>query len=194
MKRKIFQPIVLSALLSVIFVLPAFANPWGARDFGRDKEGPQLRNKHEWMIKQLGLTEEQQKQIREHHREQSEQQQALREQTKAKHRELAEELQKTDINESRVGQLAAELTTLAGQRIDARIQGILTMKNILTPEQFAQFQEKVKEFRNKHKSRSFGHIRKKRQGGRTYGSSQKAPAEQGDSPLPPPPPPDDEIW
>ncbi len=195
MKTKNLQIVAVASLLVLACAGQASAWSWRGRSPDKARQDYKRGDKHEWMVEQLGLTEDQQEKMREHRRAQEEQQKALREATKAKHKELAEELQKTEMNEGRIRQLADQLKDLSGQKIDARINGILTMRDILTPEQFAQFREKVKEFRGKRRDRAQDHRRpegkRRRPGDRDRGGP---PDEYGSPPsddMPPPPPPDD---
>jgi len=188
MKTEKIQRVVLASLLVFLWAGPALAWSWRGRGPEEDRQHKRG-DKHEWMVKQLGLTEEQQEQMREHRREQMERQRALWEETRAKREELADELQKTKINEARIRELADQLKDLAGQGIDSRIEGILTMKSILTPEQFEQFHEKVKEFREKGKRHGPRSRKGERRGCKNCGPDSDQPPDAYA-----PPPPEDEGW
>lgn len=105
------------------------------------------------MAEELGLSDEQRaalKANREAHRDEVKD---LRDKIKAKHKELAQALKAADVSRESVQGIVAELKDLQGQTIEARINGIFEVKEILTPEQFAQFQEKAEGFMEKRRER-----------------------------------------
>ncbi|MFH1594028.1 MAG: Spy/CpxP family protein refolding chaperone [Candidatus Omnitrophota bacterium] len=96
------------------------------------------------IIKKLGLTTEQSAAIESHKTDHRAKMQEAKEALKTKKRELHNELEKPDMDEAKVNTLAAEVKALSGQQIDLSVRGILAMKAILTPEQFAKLQSEVK--------------------------------------------------
>jgi Spy/CpxP family protein refolding chaperone len=58
---------------------------------------------------------------------------------------LRDELNKPGSDMAVVKKLAGELKNLQARQVDARVEGILDMKKVLTPEQFKAFQEKTKQ-------------------------------------------------
>ncbi len=130
-----------------MFSAPVFAWQKGNGREGRHQE------KFQRMVQELNLSEEQQVRMKEQRQQHREQQQALRQQVKQKREELRQELEKPEIDPAHIQQISIELKELMGQKIDQQIQGILTTKEILTPEQFVQFQEKVKKFRHKQEGK-----------------------------------------
>ena len=66
-----------------------------------------------------------------------------------KQKELGEELESETTNRSKINALAADLKEIQGRMIDLRIDSVLAVKEILTPEQYKKFSEGVKTMRGK---------------------------------------------
>ncbi len=96
--------------------------------------------------KELGLTAEQQVQIKEQRAQQQKESLAARENLKAKNQELKQELEKSVIDEAKVNSLISQITALRDQQLKSHVGSVIAMKKILTPEQ----QEKMK---SKHQER-----------------------------------------
>jgi len=93
------------------------------------------------MHKQLGLTADQEKQLEEHKTAHKNGMNLLYENIKTKRKELAEELQNEELDMEKLMKIHAELKVLNGQKEDSRLESILEVREILTPEQFATFIE-----------------------------------------------------
>ena len=98
------------------------------------------------MYKKLGLTPEQDKKLKDHRDGHRSQMETLHKEIKVKRKLLGEELQKTDFDMSKVQQVHDELKSLKARMEDNRLEGILEVRKILTPEQFSKFM-KLKEDR-----------------------------------------------
>lgn len=106
------------------------AGYWHERQGG--KEGP---------FKELNLTAEQKEKLKGHKEAQKESSRALREQIKAKMQALHAEIGKPTVDRAQINALVAEINNLKGQLFAQHTEGILAMKEILTPEQFAKMQK-----------------------------------------------------
>jgi len=115
-------------------------SPQDQKRSGFDKE-----KMSEKMVEQLDLTEEQKGLIKQHQASHREKMKSLMETLKEKKTRLRQELEKTDINKKRLTTLVNEIKPLLGRQLDMRVEGILAMKEILTPEQFQKFQELIKQ-------------------------------------------------
>ncbi|MFA6379209.1 MAG: periplasmic heavy metal sensor [Candidatus Omnitrophota bacterium] len=140
MNRK--KAVVVGVLaLSIFFVWVQLAQAQGKG------EGPYVngRGPSEEMIqkmdKELGITPEQSAQLKAHRTEHREKMKVIKESTKQKKDQLKAELEKPEVDQGVVKQIATELKNLQAQLIDMRIDGILFVKSILTPEQFEKFKE-----------------------------------------------------
>lgn len=101
------------------------------------------------LVKELGLSSEQQEKIRKQRIEQMEQRKKLRGRLRSKKLELKQELDKKDVDKKKVYALVAEIESLMGDQLEQRVEKILSMKRILTPEQFEKFQQKTESFKGR---------------------------------------------
>ncbi|MDD5347787.1 MAG: periplasmic heavy metal sensor [Candidatus Omnitrophica bacterium] len=69
----------------------------------------------------------------------------LRELMLAKRQELNAEFQKETLDKRKLNAVASDIKKISGQLLDLRIQGVVFLKETLTAEQFARFQEKMKQ-------------------------------------------------
>jgi Spy/CpxP family protein refolding chaperone len=102
----------------------------GGRGNGGHKEG-----KGEF-YKELNLTDQQRQQIEANRARTKEASKALRETMKAKRDDLKAELDKPTVDMNRVNAITADIKALTGRMIDQKVANILSLKSILTPEQF----------------------------------------------------------
>jgi len=104
------------------------------------ERGGRYKEKRGAITRELGLTAEQDKLLKDakeaHRAEMAELFQAL----KAKRQELKSALVKPGVTRQQVEPIAAEIKTLQSQMVDRRIDGILKVKGILSPEQFQKLQ------------------------------------------------------
>ena len=91
------------------------------------------------MYKKLNLTPGQDKQLKDHRNRHRSQMETLYKEIKVKREQLGEELQKTEFDMSKVQQVHDELKSLKAGMEDNRLEGILEVRKILTPEQFSKF-------------------------------------------------------
>jgi Spy/CpxP family protein refolding chaperone len=95
---------------------------------------------------QLNLSTEQDRQLRVHRNQHEKQKEELNERIRSKKEELKQELQKQELRMKKINQLHAELKLLLGQREDRRLEGILEVRKILTPEQLKKFLELIERY------------------------------------------------
>lgn len=120
-----------------------------------DKGGPEGPGYHkakaEGFFKNLNLTPEQKAKIDAQREAQKEKNKAVRDQLKVKMQALHEEISKPATDRAKLDSLIAEVNILKGQLFVQHIEGVLGMKEVLTPEQFAKMQEHFKEYgKGKH--------------------------------------------
>ena len=94
------------------------------------------------ITKTLALTPGQKEQIEKQRSMNMQNWNKLREEFGAKRLELKQELEKTKVDMNRIHAIIAEMKTLQGEQLELRVNNILAMKQILTPEQFRKLQEK----------------------------------------------------
>jgi len=107
-----------------------------------EKEGvrPEAReSRMEEINRQLHLSPEQDRQLQAQRNRHEKQKEELNERIRVKKEELKQELEKQELCMEKVNQLHAELKVLLGQREDHRLEHILEIRNILTPEQLKKF-------------------------------------------------------
>ena len=125
------------------------------------------------ILKELNLTPEQQKKLEENRTAQRQETMKLRTTIREKEEQLHTALKSPTVNQAAVQPLLNEIKALQGQLIDLRIKGIMAVKGILTPEQFAKFQQVMEEHRGNKRERFQG-LREKRK--EPTGTENEAPA------------------
>lgn len=139
---KISAPCLRCASLAVMsFVLASSA-------FAQLPDADQAKKTRKWeakfseIVRELKLTEEQQKAMAQQHSRERVRSLELRQKMRTVRDQITAELNKEATDTAKVNALVADLKALTGQRIEHQIQGILELKKILTPEQFASLNEK----------------------------------------------------
>ncbi len=170
MNMKFKQTVVGAGAIALVFSACAvYAQPFGragektkGHGEGWQKESLEHREKMmDKLTKELNLTPEQQQQIKKQRNQQKEKSKALRGELREKRFELKEELEKQDINKGKIYLLVAEIEGLMGDQLEQRVEGVLAMREILTPEQLEKFNEKMKEKLEERKEKMRGEKGKK---------------------------------
>ena len=104
-------------------------------------ENPEAR--HEQLYKDLNVTEGQKKLLEENKSKHREQMKAMFNDIKEKRALVRQELQKDQLNMEKIRQINGELKSLQAQMLDYRLERILEVRKILTPEQFKKFISKI---------------------------------------------------
>lgn len=131
---------------------------------------PQGRRQEKPILKVLGLTPEQQKSLEANRQAQRQEMVRVVGALKVQKDSLEQALKDYSVTRAGVEPIVTTIKSLQAQLIDQRINGIFTVKEILTPEQFAKFQEIVAHKGRKMQRPAFG-----RQKNRMYG-----PGNQGE--------------
>ena len=123
--------------------------------YGQEQEGFKQHSEAQdgKIIKELNLTPEQQKNLKENRKNQREEMQKGRAEIKEKHLKLKEALKNPDVTKAAVEPLLNEIKLLQSQLIDRRINGIFAVKEILTKEQFIKFLKLMEKQQEKRKER-----------------------------------------
>lgn len=108
------------------------------------------------MIDKLDLSGEQREQLKTHLDQKKARTETLREALKATHKALREELGSYDSDEGAIKNTVAELKAINAQMLDLKVDNVLAMKKILTPEQFQKMKELRKERRNQKTEKMHG--------------------------------------
>lgn len=142
----------LSKQMMVVIVIAAglvFSGRAYAKMFEEDQGRPN-KGKADQIIQQLHLTPQQEAQIKQLQTVNRKKAKELFRRLREKRIELAEELDKPRSNYARIEALILELKQLQGRLIEHRVNDILKMKEILTPEQYQKFNETLKNMRLRH--------------------------------------------
>ena len=135
--KKIMRKTCWSLLLAAGLILPACAQD----EAGGAKPEMDNESRREEMAKKLNLNAEQKEKMnamrQDHKKQMAELQQAMQ----AKRAKLRDELNNPSATRESVSPLANEIKVLMAKMVDLRIEGVLGMKSILTPEQFSQLQQ-----------------------------------------------------
>lgn len=146
---RILSMLVIGALVAAAPL--AYAGP------GPDKEGRSKEWKEKWEAKrqklyeQLQLTDEQKKALDENKKQSRENRKSAAKAMKDNMDLIRQELQKPELDMARITQIQNELKASQIRMLDARLDGILAARKILTPEQFSKFMEKMEKSRKHYK-------------------------------------------
>jgi len=134
-------------ILAAIALGLVFSGTANAKMF-EEAEGRPNKDKRNQVIQQLNLTPQQEAQINQLQRLNRQKAKELFLRLNEKRRELADELDKARTSPIKIRALIAELKDIQGRLIEQRVDDVLKMKEILTPEQYQKFSETLK---NMHK-------------------------------------------
>lgn len=146
MKRLAMMIAVLGAAL--VLSSPAVYAAWAPsqKDAVKTKEVKEKwEAKRQELYKKLDLTDDQKKALEENKNQNREQTKALFQSIKDKKEQMRQELQSGQLNMDKINQLQNELKASQAQMLDSRLQGILEIRKILTPDQFKKFMAHMEE-------------------------------------------------
>ena len=142
-------------ILSGVLLLPVSQVQAGENGkMGMDKKAWQ--EKVEKMYDQLELNEQQREALKAQKVKHREEQKAMREKLQAKREALREELQKEAFDKKKVKALNEDVKNIQNQMSDQRLESVIGVREILTPEQFSKFNEKKEEHWKKREERRDG--------------------------------------
>lgn len=151
MKRSSRMMVTVWVLAMAVVVSPAcFAAEQTAQVAPTDKVGQESEKGakgavKEDMLKDLNLTPEQREQLKAHREANRQAMNALRDELKAKRAELRQEISRAETDMAKLEQIKAAMKDLSGRQVDQRIDSVLSLKKILTPEQFQKMNAKMEE-------------------------------------------------
>lgn len=144
------QLAVLFGLVMGVFLLSA-TNVFANEEQGFKKEG----HRKEWqakriqMFEKLGLTEEQKQALKAHKENHRDEMKALRGQIKEKRKAFHQALEDPEADDNAITAANNAIKALTNNLADHRLNSILEIRKILTPEQFQKFNEIKKEHKGK---------------------------------------------
>ena len=151
-RKNIVVLLLIAAMLalssSVVCAYPKDNPPPQKKAFwGKGEKGRQA------LYKDLNLTDEQKRLLEENRKNRKEEARAMFENMKQKRSLMKEELQKENLDMTKISGINNELKELQAKMLDHRLNGILEVRKILTPEQFRKFLAKSGERRGHLKNR-----------------------------------------
>ena len=142
-------PVLVGLSASIIYA--ASPNPAAKQEEAFIKK---IDAKRQEIFNDLGLTDGQRKLLEENKNKHREETKVLFTQLRQKMTLLRQELEKSELNMQAIYQINNEVKQLQAQMLDNRLERILKVRKILTPEQFKKFEDKMNErmehFKNKH--------------------------------------------
>ena len=142
-------PVLVGLSASIIYA--ASPNPAAKQEEAFIKK---IDAKRQEIFNDLGLTDGQRKLLEENKNKHREETKVLFTQLRQKMTLLRQELEKSELNMQAIYYINNEVKQLQVQMLDNRLERILKVRKILTPEQFKKFEDKMNErmehFKNKH--------------------------------------------
>jgi Spy/CpxP family protein refolding chaperone len=147
MLRKIkFLGLILASTFALTTPMMVYADDSdGNKDNTHQAEGWHHGGHDKMMAKILNLTDDQQKQLKENWKKQKEAMKGVFGQMKTAKEAFDAEIVKASPDMSKISTIQNQIKTLQSQMLDNRLNGILEVKKILTPEQFAGYMALKKE-------------------------------------------------
>ena len=118
-----------------------------------DKAGAWKHDGKKGVFKDLNLTEEQKKLLEDNKAKNRSEMKAAFDEMKKKRDEMRQELQKEKLDMGKVTQITNDIKKLESEMSDRRLQSILEVRRILSPEQFKKFMSKMEERKEHFKPR-----------------------------------------
>lgn len=114
----------------------------------------------------LRITNSKQERIKKQRSEHRKKNRELKDEVSAKRLELKQELEKQTTNKERIDSIVAERKILMGNQLKQRVEGILSIREILIPEQFDKFQQRGKSAGENQRSRVERRLKERKSGAR----------------------------
>lgn len=156
--KKSTRTVYWSFLLAATLIAPTFAEDTanGAKP-AADNE-----NRYEAAANRLNLDAEQKEKMKALRQNQKQQMTELHASLKEKQLKLRDELNNPAATRESIAPLANDVKTILAKMVDQRIEGILAVKGILTPDQFSQLQQAKQKMRNDERGCRPAWLNKKR--------------------------------
>jgi Spy/CpxP family protein refolding chaperone len=152
MKVKLSIAVSVLVFAGVCFLGNLYAQPAGIRQINRQEIKRGSKQGFERMAEDLGLTPGQRERLQENRDRHRQERENISQLLKEKKLFLREELQKQELDKTKINQIHKELKVLLSEKEDLRLNSILDTREVLTPEQFKIMKERMQE--RAHKSRS----------------------------------------
>jgi len=162
MKIKLKTVGLLSGVFLSVLMLssPLYAEPGDGKMHDDEKGWEEKVNK---MYEKLGLSEEQRNQLKAQKESHRDEMKGTREQLQTKHQEFQAEIQKADFDAGKLKAINNDIKSLHNKIADYRLESILKVREILTPEQFAKFMQMKEEHKGEWKGKFKDKMKEKKQ-------------------------------
>ncbi len=150
------QMVKVLVVIAVTFAMVQTAAVADAREGGKWNNPEKRAEMFEKMAEELDLSDDQRVDIKAHQQKKQTEMKKIHTAMREKRKELRKELEKKHSDEKKIRKIANALKKIQGRMIDNRIDGILTVKAILSPAQFKKFNEKIKGMMGKRGKRRGG--------------------------------------
>lgn len=150
MNKKMMSVAVFAALVMMMSSLHVYAGGSEGEKGEASKVKERMEARKQEMFKELNLTEDQKQKLEENRKKHKDDAQALRNNMKELRTAMRQELEKESLDMAKINQIQGQMKEAHAQMMDSRLQGILEVRGVLTPEQFKKFSAKMHE----HKERS----------------------------------------
>jgi Spy/CpxP family protein refolding chaperone len=128
------KPLQLVAMLVVVLLVAGAACYIGARLFESKRQS--VVDGHEWIHKQLDLTESEQKALEPIESKFSERKAKLMSEIRSANKELAEAIKQDQADSPRVSTAVEKIHHAQGELQEATLEHVFEMRDVLTPEQY----------------------------------------------------------
>ena len=139
----------LSALLLVPRPLAVAADVKTEAENPAPAEGDDIEAEIDRLHQEIGLSAEQEAVLKKYRQEHRDQIHDLHGEIRDARNQIKEELQKTQFDPERVKALHEKIKSLKVQLEDKRLEGIMEVRGVLSPEQFARFMEIKEKYKDK---------------------------------------------
>jgi Spy/CpxP family protein refolding chaperone len=124
----------------------AFSQPPDRKYLGGSEKQEKMKERFSEIFGKLNLTSEQKQKLEENRTKYKEEANKLREEMRSKKELLREELAKPELDMDKITQIHNDLKAILLKVEDHRLERILEVRRILTPEQLSKFHKKMEKF------------------------------------------------
>jgi len=143
MKKRMKKQVVMAVVAALVLWA---VGAWAGEGMRCGKDDParfEHAQKMDKIIDELGLSSVQKDEIKKQRADFAAKSKELREKIRSTRSELKNELDKPTADKARLDGLTGDLKTLVGQQIQNRVDSVIAMKQVLTPEQFGKMKNLV---------------------------------------------------
>ena len=140
--KKLAALVIVGALVLSSGVLYASSSDDKCGTPEKTSKGRGWAGKHD-IFKDLNLTDQQKKMLEENKAKHKEEMKVTLDAIRQARDSMRQELQKEKLDMAKVGRINDELKKLEAQMIDRRLEGVLEVRKILSPQQFQKFMSKM---------------------------------------------------